>query len=114
MHTYVFDIDGTLCSYTNGHYEKAVPITSRIEIVNQFYLTGNQIIIFTARGMGTFDNNIDLAIAKWYSFTVNQLNRWAVQYHKLYFGKPAGDFYVDDKAWNDKSFFDFAIKNTKF
>ena len=24
--TYVFDIDGTICSLTNGEYEKAVPI----------------------------------------------------------------------------------------
>lgn len=114
MPIYVFDIDGTICNDTNGDYEKAVPLTSRIEIVKQLYLTGNKIIIFTARGMGTFDNDIDLAISKWYSFTVDQLNRWAVQYHELYFGKPAGDFYVDDKAWNDKSFFDLVTKNTKF
>ena len=38
--TYVFDIDGTICSLTNGDYEKAIPINERIEKINSLYEKG--------------------------------------------------------------------------
>ena len=30
--------------------------------------------------------------------TVLQLKKWGVLYHKLYFGKPSYDLFIDDKA----------------
>ena len=30
--------------------------------------------------------------------TLNQLNKWNLKYHKLIFGKPSFDLYVDDKT----------------
>ena len=33
--TYVFDIDGTLCTLTDGDYEQAKPMIDRIEKVNE-------------------------------------------------------------------------------
>lgn len=103
--TYVFDIDGTICSLTNGKYEKAVPIKERIEKVNFLYEEGNQIIFYTARGMGRFKNNRSLAEAKFWTFTNRQLNDWGVKFHALWLGKPAGDIYVDDKGSKDEEFF---------
>ena len=35
-----------------------------------------------------------------------QLTDWKVQFHKLMLGKPAADFYIDDKAINDGEFFE--------
>ena len=32
--------------------------------------------------------------------TLNQLKKWKVKFHKIYFGKPSSDFYIDDKALN--------------
>ena len=29
--TYVFDIDGTICTKTDGDYENAIPIVERVE-----------------------------------------------------------------------------------
>ena len=32
--TYVFDIDGTICSLTDGNYQEAKPFEDRIELIN--------------------------------------------------------------------------------
>lgn len=92
---YEVDLDGTLCSNTNGAYEHAVPFKNRIEKVNQLYNNGNIININTARGATT---GID-----WYNLTVRQLQDWGVKYHSLTVGKKSHyDFIIDDKAINPK------------
>jgi trehalose-6-phosphatase len=97
--TYCFDLDGTLCTNTEGDYESALPYTERISIVNDLYEKGNTIIIETARGSKT---GLD-----WNQITKNQLNKWGISYHKLRAGvKIAADIYIDDKGINDKSFFE--------
>ena len=94
---YCFDIDGTICSNTNGHYDQAQPIYERINIINKLYDEGNQIIFFTARGTST---KID-----WKELTEKQLKEWNVNFHKLIFGKPEADLFIDDKGISDKLFF---------
>lgn len=106
MKTFVIDIDGTICSDSGGEYEKAVPINSRIDSVNKLYDEGNQIIFFTARGMGSSGNDIEAAKEKWFDFTKNQLEEWGVKYHSLFLGKPAADQYVDDKGISPTFFFE--------
>ena len=106
MKTFVIDIDGTICSDSAGQYEKAVPINSRIDTVNRLYDEGNQIIFFTARGMGSSGNNFEAAKEKWFDFTKNQLEEWGVKYHSLFLGKPAADQYVDDKGISPTVFFE--------
>lgn len=104
--TYVFDIDGTLCTKIEGYdYETSKPIKERIDIVNQLYEQGNTIIMQTARGMGRHDNNPQKAIEGFYALTAEQLKNWGVKYHMLFLGKPAGDIYVDDKGIRDEDFF---------
>jgi len=102
---YVFDIDGTLCTNTDGDYSKAEPLTERIQKVNDLFDQGNRIILFTARGMGSSGNNSEIAKEKWELFTKTQLETWGVRYHLLFLGKPSGDFYVDDKGIKDSDFF---------
>ena len=94
---YCFDIDGTICTNTNGDYESATPIENRINLINDLYEKENEIILFTARGSTT---NID-----WKEVTEQQLHTWGVKYHKLLFGKPEADILVDDKAISDILFF---------
>ncbi len=94
---YCFDIDGTICTNTNGDYEKAKPFIDRIKIVNKLYIEGNKIIMFTARGSTT---NLD-----WTELTKQQLKEWGVKYHELIFGKPEADIFIDDKGISDKIFF---------
>lgn len=105
MKTYVFDIDGTICTLSDGKYENAIPDKDRIEKINSLYDNGNTIIFQTARGMGRFKNDKNKAIKSFYEFTVKQLKDWGVKYHELYLGKPAGDIYIDDKGINDENFF---------
>jgi len=104
--TYVFDIDGTICSLTNGNYGFAIPYMERIERVNQLYDADHTIIFHTARGMGRTNGDQQEAINLLYDFTEQQLRSWEVKFHRLFLGKPAGDVYVDDKGSSDKDFFD--------
>lgn len=105
LKTYVFDVDGTICSMVNGEYDKAEPILERIKIINNLFEKGNKVIFYSARGMGRHNNNSQKAIEEFYELTVKQLETWGVKYHVLFLGKPAGDLYVDDKAIHDQQFF---------
>ena len=93
-----FDLDGTLCSNTNGKYEQAEPMLERIAVVNRLYEAGTIVRIDTARGTTTGQD--------WFDFTVKQLQSWGVKYHTLRTGvKMQADHYVDDKGFPDGAFF---------
>ena len=87
---YCFDIDGTLCTFTDGEYKKAKPFAERINQVNISSDLGLIIKLFTARGSTT---KID-----WFDFTESQLKEWGVKYHELILGKPHADIFIDDKG----------------
>jgi hypothetical protein len=89
---YCFDIDGTLCTNTDGEYAKAEPFPEMIAQVNSLFGAGHRILLYTARGATT---GID-----WRNVTVRQLEAWNVSYHQLFMGKPTADVYIDDKAIN--------------
>ena len=107
--TYVIDIDGTICTKQNellgGDYTGTKPLVNRINKINSLYEEGHEIIYMTARGMGRNKNNPQAAIQGFYAFTVEQLKSWGCKYHQLFLGKPAADFYIDDKGVNDADFF---------
>tara|TARA_B100001113_G_C20989854_1_gene570020 strand:+ start:293 stop:586 length:294 start_codon:yes stop_codon:yes gene_type:complete len=90
MKNYCIDIDGTICTNTDGNYDKAEPFVNRINEINTLHKEGNKIILFTARGTGTGIN--------WEDLTKTQLKNWNVSYDDLLFGKPEADVYIDDKA----------------
>lgn len=94
---YCFDIDGTLCTNTNGAYQDAEPMMERIQKVNQLFEEGHKIVLFTARGSTT---GID-----WFDVTRDQMNKWGVMYHELILGKPYADVYIDDKGVKDTDWF---------
>ena len=102
---YVFDLDGTLCTNTNGKYHLAEPKINNIQKVNKLFDEGNHITIFTARGMNTFNNDVSMVYSIYFDFTKKQLEDWGVKYHRLILGKPSGDFYIDDKGYNVVDFF---------
>lgn len=96
---YVFDLDNTLCITQESEYINSQPIIDRINRVNKLYDDGHTIIIETARGCVSGKN--------WWYFTSNQLNSWGLKYHTLRTGvKWNGDFFIDDRAINDKDFFE--------
>lgn len=88
--TFCFDIDGVIATITPGNqYDLAEPQPEKIGVINKLYRQGHRIILYTARGSAT---GID-----WTEVTCNQLKAWGVKYHELVFGKPAADYYIDDK-----------------
>jgi hypothetical protein len=103
--TYVFDIDGTICSLTSGDYKEAEPFEERIEKINELYDAGHTIHFNTARGMGRSNNAVHFVERVFRKITEEQLEQWGVKYHKLFLGKPSGDIYIDDKGAKDVEFF---------
>lgn len=111
VHTYVIDIDGTICQakkLPDGSYDypNAVPFTNIIKKINQLYDDGNIIFLFTSRGMRTYNNdikkinkNVRPVLEKW-------LNNFDVKYHKLIMGKPWGEnvIYIDNRNLSIDSF----------
>lgn len=90
MATYCIDIDGVVCTLVeNCQYEDAKPIQENIDRINALYDKGHRIIFYTARG--------ELMLRNLNGLTAKQLSDWGVKHHRLVFGKPAADYYVDDK-----------------
>jgi len=90
MSTFCFDIDGVIATIVPDlQYDLAEPIIETIAIINYLHTQGHGIILFTARGT-------ESGIA-WRRRTEKQMSEWGVKYHRLLFGKPAADYYIDDK-----------------
>ena len=54
--------------------------------------------LFTSRYMGRNKENKLKAQKQGYRMTTEQLKKWKVSYHKLFFGKPSFDLFIDDKS----------------
>ena len=100
---YCFDLDGVVCRTVKNNYKSSLPISRAIKRINQIYLRGDKVIIFTARFMGRSKEKVSLAKKRGYKLTREQLKRWGLKYHKLIMGKPSYDFMVDDKSYNYNS-----------
>lgn len=93
---YCFDIDDTICKSIGTDYASAEPISDRVVRINQLFDEGHIIKFYTARGSKSGIN--------WREETEKQLRDWKINYHELHMGKPYADFYIDDKAINEKDF----------
>lgn len=93
-----FDIDNVICKTKGNNYRKSIPKKNVINKINELYEKGHYIKLFTARYMGRSKDNVFLAKKKGFAFTKKQLKRWKINYHKLIFGKPSYDLFIDDKA----------------
>ena len=91
------DIDGTICTNTNGKYKEAIAFHPKIEKMNDLYDEGNEIIYWTARGGTT---GID-----WTELTTEQLKEWGAKYTQLRMRKPHYDLFICDKAINSEKYF---------
>jgi CMP-N-acetylneuraminic acid synthetase len=88
--TFVVDIDGVIATLVPSlQYDEAGPNPEVIRVINFLYQQGHRIILFTARGTLTGQD--------WADLTRQQLTSWGVMHHELRFGKPAADYYLDDK-----------------
>tara|TARA_B100001123_G_scaffold111944_1_gene130338 strand:- start:49 stop:417 length:369 start_codon:yes stop_codon:yes gene_type:complete len=98
-----FDIDNTICKTDGRNYLKAKPKKFAIKKINDLYHKGFYIKLFTSRYMGRNNENISKAKKQGFKMTKIQLKRWNLKYHKLIFGKPSYDLFIDDRSLYYKS-----------
>lgn len=88
--TFVFDIDGVIANLVPSlDYAVATPNHEVIRMVNFLHTLGHRIVLFTARGSKTGRD--------WTEVTRRQMSTWRVRHDELHFGKPAADYYIDDR-----------------
>ena len=109
---YAFDIDGTICTNREDVREEKkddtityldmTPYPERIQIVNNLYEQGHEIVYWTGRGGDSYKNDPQY----WYNDTEKQLQDWGAKYHELIVGgKPFFDMYICDKSYNSEDWF---------
>lgn len=88
---FIIDMDGTICTEEKTYSRSmAKPLEGAVENVNKLYDEGHSIIIYTARTWMEFE------------MTTDWLQRHGVKYHQLIMGKPIGDVWIDDRAFQHK------------
>jgi capsule biosynthesis phosphatase len=99
---YVFDLDNTLVTYPviPKDYTSVLPIKKMIDLVIHLKSKGHYIIIYTARRMATHGHNVGAVIKDIGKITFDTLEKFNIPYDELVFGKPLGDIYIDDRAYN--------------
>ena len=91
---YAVDLDWTLCEWEfRGEWEPT-PKIERINKINELYKNWSIILIYTARNPTYFQLTYAWLIKYWV------MHHWINMQHK-----PGADVYIDDKAINDKLFF---------
>ena len=95
---FCFDIDNVICKTINKNYKTSKPNKKAISKINELYENGHFIKLFTGRYMGRNKENIIKAKKQGYKMTIKQLKKWKIKYHKLIFGKPSFDLFIDDKT----------------
>jgi len=100
----VMDIDLTICETEvingKGDYENAKPLCAVINKSNKLYDEGINIILYTARGMRTFANNVKKIEEFHRPILEKWLNKHNVKYNELIFGKlwKPDYYFVDDRS----------------
>lgn len=105
----VVDIDDTICTHSKEHegdarFVHASPIQKVIDRVNLLHDEGWYIILFTARGFQSRNDNPQAIMRELGGITNYWLQKHGVKFDELRFGKPYGDYYLDDKALSIEDF----------
>ena len=91
--TYIIDIDGTICQaplLEDGSYDypNAIPYTHVIERICELHQAKNTIILFTSRGMRTYEGNLDAIYENVAPVLDDWLRKHKVPFDQLIMGKP--------------------------
>lgn len=109
----VIDLDGTICHLKNENqtYDQVLPISGVKEILENWKTQGHTIIIQTARNMATQNSNLGKVMKNIGLITLEWLQKHEIPYDEIYFGKPNGHIYIDDRAFRFNSWEDFSEIN---
>jgi capsule biosynthesis phosphatase len=104
------DIDGTICGFRKEGqtYADVEPLPGAVEKMQQFRKNGHYIILLTARHMKTTGGNVGLVVARQGKTLLDWLERHAIPYDEIWFGKPQADVYIDDNGFRFKSWDEIA------
>jgi len=96
----VIDLDGTICPIKkNGEtYADLSVLPGAVERMFELKSAGHYIIIQTARNMATQEGNLGKVMRNIGKVTLDWLERNKIPYDEIYFGKPNGHVYIDDRA----------------
>lgn len=96
----VIDLDGTICPIkkTNETYDTLPVMPGAVERIRELKSNGHYIIIQTARNMATQEGNLGKVMKNIGKITLDWLEKNEIEYDEIYFGKPNGHIYIDDRA----------------
>lgn len=96
----VIDMDGVLCKIKQPGqaYTNVEPIEGAADRLRQFRSAGHTVVIYTARNMATYDGNLGKIMKNVGMITLEWLEKYGMEYDEIYFGKPNGHVYIDDRA----------------
>jgi len=109
--TMVVDVDDTILTTTDRDYANSRPIAPVVNKLREAKSLGWHIILFTARGMGRSNGNIDLVKNEVFNEVSSFCEKWNVPYDEIMVGKPWAAMYVDDKAVTPKQFANIDLDN---
>ena len=109
----VFDVDDTISIHKNRDYENAIPIQPVIDKLNKLHDEGYYIKLFTGRGQLSCNGNLNLILKTKKPILEKWLKQHNVKYDELIFGKPLGDWYIDDKGLNIQDFLNAPFEELK-
>lgn len=96
----VIDLDGVLCAIKQPGqiYSDVEPIPGAAARLREFRAAGHTVVIYTARNMATYEGNIGKVMKNVGLITLEWLENHGMEYDEIYFGKPNGHIYIDDRA----------------
>ena len=96
----VIDLDGTICTLKQSGetYADVKPIPGARERLQQLRAAGHTVIIQTARNMATCEGNLGKVMRNVGQITFEWLTAHGMEFDEIYFGKPNGHVYIDDRA----------------
>lgn len=96
----VIDLDGVLCKIKQPgqSYADVEPIPGAAQRLQEFRAAGHTVVIYTARNMATYDGNLGKIMKNVGLITLEWLEKHGMEFDEIYFGKPNGHVYIDDRA----------------
>ena len=101
----VVDLDGVICPIkkVGEEYADLAPLPGAVAKLRNLRAAGHYIIIHTARHMRTCEGNVGLVMRKLGKVTLDWLEHHQIEYDEVFFGKPNGHVYLDDRAFRFQS-----------
>jgi capsule biosynthesis phosphatase len=99
------DIDGVIARLREPGetYATITPVEGAVEKIQALKAAGHYLILMTARHMKTCGSNTGLVVARQGKTLLDWLERYAIPYDEIWFGKPHADIYIDDNAMRFES-----------